>query len=122
MFERGVGALHHWDLPAGTWIYRVFLLPDGLEVDVAVAPRRNSAPCDPHFLPLFGATQPLAPPARSDPQDLSGWAWHHILHAQASIERRQLWWAEYWIQRNAPSRTHADLPAPGAVHRWVSKW
>jgi|SRR2546423_11622439 len=28
-------ALHHWDLPSGTSIYRVFLLPDWLEEPLA---------------------------------------------------------------------------------------
>ena len=29
-FERELGALHHWDLPFGPSIYRVFLLPSGV--------------------------------------------------------------------------------------------
>jgi predicted nucleotidyltransferase len=29
------GALHHWDLPSGSLVYRVFLLPGWLEVDIA---------------------------------------------------------------------------------------
>ncbi len=42
------GALHHWDLPAGQAIYRVFLLPGWLEADIAFIPaagRLPGAPC-----------------------------------------------------------------------------
>src|SRR4051812_49282463 len=35
LLYRELGALHHWDLPFGSSIYRVFLLPDSLEVDIA---------------------------------------------------------------------------------------
>src|SRR5689334_5726956 len=37
-FEREFGVLHHWDLPAGAAIFRVFLLSGGLELDVATMP------------------------------------------------------------------------------------
>src|SRR5689334_7345797 len=32
------GALHHLDVPAGSWIYRVFFLANTLQVDLAFAP------------------------------------------------------------------------------------
>src|SRR6185437_14888239 len=38
VFSREWGVLDHFDLRAGPWVYRVFLLPSGLEVDVAVTP------------------------------------------------------------------------------------
>ncbi len=31
-------ALHHLDVPSGAWIYRLFLLPSTLQVDLAFAP------------------------------------------------------------------------------------
>src|SRR2546423_162388 len=37
MYERH-GAVHHVDVRAGTWLYRVFLLANSLQVDVALAP------------------------------------------------------------------------------------
>src|SRR5438093_3280115 len=33
-----LGVLHHWDLRSGPTIYRVYLLPGGLELDIAVTP------------------------------------------------------------------------------------
>ena len=32
------GAVHHFDVNIGAWIYRVFLLHIGLQVDLAFAP------------------------------------------------------------------------------------
>ena len=32
------GAVHHWDVRAGTALYRVFLLESGLQVDIAFTP------------------------------------------------------------------------------------
>lgn len=97
-FARELGALHHWDLPAGPWIYRVFLLPDGLEVDVGLSPEADFGARGPAFHLLFGAAQP---PETASPPPTSGYliglGWHHVFHARASIERNLPWRAEYWI-------------------------
>jgi hypothetical protein len=86
-----------FDLRAGNWIYRVFLLPSGLEVDVAVAPQQDFGARGPRFTPLFGSThpQPSAPPP--DARHLIGLACHHVLHARSCIERGKVWQGEYWI-------------------------
>src|SRR5215210_4585221 len=54
VFGREFGALHHWDLRAGAAIYRVFLLPTGLEIDVAVTPQQDFGARGLRFRPLFG--------------------------------------------------------------------
>ena len=54
LFEREWGVLDHFDLRAGASVYRVFLLPDGLEVDVAVTPEEVFGARGPHFRLLFG--------------------------------------------------------------------
>jgi predicted nucleotidyltransferase len=90
-------ALHHWDLPSGASIYRVFLLPDWLEVDISFTPAADFGPRGPRWRTVFGATRQR--PATSPPSldTLAGHAWHHALHARTSIERRRWWQAEYWI-------------------------
>ncbi len=55
---REFGVLHHWDLHSGSSIYRVFLLPSGLEVDVGYRRNRNSALVVRAFAPYS------APPAK----------------------------------------------------------
>src|SRR5690349_4085788 len=42
-FDREFGIVHYWDLPFGPSIYRVFLLPIGLEVDFSVTPQLEFA-------------------------------------------------------------------------------
>src|SRR5437588_6970829 len=41
VFEREWGILDYFDLPFGSSVYRVFLLPSGLQVDVAVTPAED---------------------------------------------------------------------------------
>src|SRR5687768_4752806 len=52
MFDRH-GALHHLDVPSGAWIYRVFLLPSTLQVDIALAPASDFGPRAPTFKLVF---------------------------------------------------------------------
>ncbi|HEU5230355.1 MAG TPA: hypothetical protein VFU49_21225 [Ktedonobacteraceae bacterium] len=95
--DQEFGVLDHFDLRSGSSIYRVFLLPDGLEVDVAVTPQQDFGARGPNFHALFGTPQQLEPPLQPDTSHLIGLAWHHVLHARASIERHKPWRAEYWI-------------------------
>jgi hypothetical protein len=90
-------ALHHWDLPSGSSIYRVFLLPGCLEVDIAFTPESDFGPRGPNWRTVFGATVEVPttePPGRDD---LVGLAWHHVLHARICIERGKPWQAEWLI-------------------------
>jgi hypothetical protein len=92
-------ALHHWDLPWGSSVYRVFLLPKCLEVDIAFTPENDFGPRGPNWRTVFGETvEPAAaePPRRDD---LVGLAWHHVLHARICIERGKPWQAEWLIGR-----------------------
>lgn len=92
-----LGALHHFDLRSGPALYRAFLLPECLEVDLAFSPAAAFGAQGPHFQTVFGVpiAQPPAPPA--DRGHLIGLAWHHVLHARICLERHKLWQAEYWI-------------------------
>jgi predicted nucleotidyltransferase len=90
-------ALHHWDLPWGWTVYRVFLLPGCLEVDIAFTPRAQFGPHGPNWRIVFGEAVELAPDAPAHRDELVGRAWHHVLHAHACIERGKPWQAEYWI-------------------------
>jgi hypothetical protein len=49
------GALHHHDVRAGAWIYRVFFLPGGLQVDLAFVEQGEFRPLGPAFQLVFGA-------------------------------------------------------------------
>ncbi len=82
VLDRELGIVDHFDLRSGLSIYRVFLLPSGLEVDVAVTPAEEFGARGPHFRALFGTTQKLQAIPQPTPSYLIGLGWHHVLHAR----------------------------------------
>lgn len=96
MYERHA-AVHHMDVRAGTWLYRVFLLANSLQVDVAFAPQRDFGAKAPTFRLLFGnaGEHPRAEPASME--QLIGWAWLYALHVRPTLARGKLWQAEYML-------------------------
>lgn len=97
ILEREFGVLDHFDLRSASSIYRVFLLPDGLEIDVSATPEGDFAVYGPHFHTLFGSVQQLKATPPPDIRHIIGLSWHHVFHARSSIERNKPWRAEYWI-------------------------
>ena len=90
-------ALHHLDVTAGAWIYRVFLLPTTLQVDLAFVPAVEFRALGPNFRLLFGKeNEPRHAPPQS-PGDIMGFGWLYALHARSCIARGKLWQAEYMI-------------------------
>jgi hypothetical protein len=86
-----------FDLPSGPIIYRVFLLPDCLELDLSFAPTSEFGPEGATFRLLFGEAVVRADSPPTAAQELFGYAVHHTLHARAAIERGRYWQAEHWI-------------------------
>lgn len=80
--DEELSATQLFDLPAGSRIYRVFLLPGCLQMDVSFAPAAD-----------FDGPLPGPP----DADELFGYGVHHALRARFSIERGRLWLAEYWV-------------------------
>lgn len=96
MYDRH-SAVHHVDVRAGSWIYRVFLLRSTLQVDLAFAPAADFRALAPTFRLVFGkANDPLAFPSPRA-ADLIGMAWLYALHARSSIARGRFWQAEYMV-------------------------
>jgi hypothetical protein len=92
------GALHHVDVVAGATIYRVFLLRNTLQVDLAFSPASEfGATHEGTFRLLFGdATErPLTSPPTN--AHLIGFGWLYALHARSCLRRQRLWQAEYMI-------------------------
>ncbi|HEX6820239.1 MAG TPA: hypothetical protein VF120_17820 [Ktedonobacterales bacterium] len=90
-------AIQLFDLPAGTSLYRVFLLPGCLQFDLSFTPASSFGAIGPKFRLLFGEAvekpHVTPPPA----QELFGYAVHHALRARFCIERGRVWQAEYWL-------------------------
>jgi hypothetical protein len=90
-------AVHLFDLPSGPIIYRVFLLPDCLELDLSFAPVSKFGAGGSKFRLLFGEAAELPDEPPTPAHELFGYAVHQTLHARVAIERGRYWQAEYWI-------------------------
>ena len=90
-------ALRHLDLQFGPWLYRVFLLKNTLQVDLAFVPAQEFRPLSPTFQLLYGhAHEPTTQP-EPQPEQLTGMAWLYALHVRSAIARNQLWQAEHML-------------------------
>jgi hypothetical protein len=92
-------AVHLVDLERGPTTYRVFLLPDALQLDLSMTPAARFRPAGPRVRLLFGETaagesEVSAPPIAGD---LFGWGVVYALHARACIERGRVWQAEHYV-------------------------
>jgi hypothetical protein len=85
------------DLVRGPAIYRVFLLPGCLQVDLSFAPAAEFGARGPRFRLLWGEVTEQPHVQQPDAADLLGWAVHHLVRARYCIERGRLWESEYWI-------------------------
>jgi hypothetical protein len=98
------------DLERGPTIYRVFLLPDALQLDLSMTPAARFRPAGPRFRLLFGETargesEITTPPVAGDlfistpsiPGDVFGWGVIYALHARACIGRGRVWQAEHYV-------------------------
>lgn len=96
------------DLERGPTVYRVFLLPDALQLDLSMTPAARFRPAGPRFRLVFGQTAPGGPgagppagpvfiPTPPVAGDLFGWGIIYALHARACIERRRAWQAEHYV-------------------------
>ncbi len=94
---RDYNALEHLDVWQGTTLYRVFLLTNTLQVDLAFWLATEFGATGPTFCLLFGTAnvRPQVPlPAATN---LIGWAWLYALHVRSSIARGRVWQAEFML-------------------------
>ena len=97
MYERHE-AKHHVDVLSGSWIYRVFLLENTLQVDLAFAPEKDFGAKGPTFKLLFGDAVDLPLAMHPDVEIMIGYAWLYALHVRSSIVRGKMWQAKYMIE------------------------
>lgn len=105
------------ELERGPIIYRVFLLPDLLQLDLSMMPAAQFRPAGPRFRLLFGEQAPggfesptptlvgdlfIATPAVA--RDIFGWGVIYALYSRTCIERGRVWQAEHYV---AAVRDHA---------------
>ena len=97
-----------FDLPFRSSMYRVFLLPGSLQVDLSFTPGLEFGATGPRFALLFGQAVEKEWPRPDSAQHLFGLAVHHAVRARYAIERGRLWQAEYWT---SAVRDHALMLA-----------
>ncbi|MGH2634916.1 MAG: nucleotidyltransferase domain-containing protein [Actinomycetota bacterium] len=98
------------ELERGPTTYRVFLLPDLLQLDLSMTPAAQFRPGGPRFRLLFGETAAGGPEAPTPPvagdlflptppvaRDIFGWGVIYALHARVCIERGRIWQAEHYV-------------------------
>lgn len=116
-----------FDLQAPPIIYRVFLLPGCLQVDLSFTPAAQFGPAGPRWRLLFGSELPPRTPAAPSAHELFGYAAVYARDARACIARGRLWQAEHAVsalrdnalalaclRRGLPARFgrgYDDLPA-----------
>lgn len=125
MYRHGV--VDHLDVWFGATLFRVFLLADSLQVDLAFWPAAEFGAVGPKFKVLFGDAPERAQTEPPQATQLIRMGWLYALHARSSIARGRVWQAEYMIsalrdqvfalaclRRNLPAvegRGMDDLPA-----------
>ena len=90
-------AAHLFDLPYLTSIYRVFMLPNNLQIDLSFTPESDFGALGPKFNLLFGKAIERKAPAQPTAHYRFGLAVHHAVRARICIERERYWQAEHWI-------------------------
>ena len=97
---QSLDAVHLFDLPVESTIYRVFLLPGSLQVDLSFTPAPEFRARGPRFRLLFGSVVEeahVAQPPKQSAHHLFGLGVHHAVRARVCIERGRYWQAEHWI-------------------------
>lgn len=98
------GAVTLFDLPFMSSLFRVFLLPGSLQVDLSFTPMSEFGALGPRFKLLFGkAVERPIPKPGSAPHEF-GMGAHHAVRARYCIDRGRLLQAEYWTSQ---VRVHA---------------
>jgi len=90
-------AVHLFDITLQSSVYRVFLLPGNLQVDLSFTPRAEFGALGPKFRLLFGSAVERKFPGPPSAAHIFGMGAHHAVRARICIERGRVWQAEYWI-------------------------
>jgi hypothetical protein len=93
---REFAAVPLFDLAREGSLYRVFLFPGNLQVDLSFT-AGFVAQYGPRFRLLFGEEARRVPLPVRAPSEMFGYAVHHAVRARFCIERARPWQAEYWV-------------------------
>ena len=92
-----IGQVDHLDVRSGAALYRVFLLPNTLQVDLSFWPADRFTATSPSFRLLFGEANSPQPMLAPSPRDILGTGWLYAIHVRSSIARGRPWQALHMI-------------------------
>lgn len=90
-------AADHLDVWSDRTLFRVFLLPSSMQVDLSFWPWETFAASGASVRLLFGEANNPRPSSSPTPETLIGMGWLHALHARASIARDRNLQALYMV-------------------------
>lgn len=90
-------AVDHFDVIARSTVYRVFLLANSLQVDIAFAPEAEFGAIAPTFRLVSGRASEQGWRPGHGTDATIGMAWLYALHARSSLARNRLWQAEHMV-------------------------
>lgn len=100
LYQRN-GAVAHVDVMRGATLFRVFLLKNTLQVDIAFWSEQEFGAIGPNFRLIFmregKEANPPRPEAQSNPQALIGMAWLYALHVRSSLARGRVLQTDYML-------------------------
>jgi hypothetical protein len=92
------GSIHHVEIATGSTVYRAFLLPGTLQVDLNFVPADDFRPRGPKFRLLSGLAGEQLPVAPAPSWDhFTGMGWLFAEQARSCICRGKLWQAERMV-------------------------
>ena len=97
ILAREFGGVHLFDLPHLSTIYRVFLLPSNLQVDLSFTPGNRILGAGLKHEVIFGDALERDKAQPPSPAHAFGLGVVYLLHARACIARGRRWEAEYSI-------------------------
>ena len=118
---RKFGSLHHVETTTGSKVYRAFLLPSTLQVDLNFVPADEFGARGPKFRLLSGLAGKPPPPVQTpSPDHFAGMGWLYAEQARSCIGRGRLWQAERMVaaireQALVLACLRRGLPALGGV-------
>jgi hypothetical protein len=90
-------AVAHVDVMQGMTLFRVFLLRNTLQVDLAFWRTEDFAAFGPSFRLIFGEARASRPAVQPNLGDLIGMAWLYALHVRSSLSRGRVLQADYML-------------------------
>lgn len=91
------GAVAHVDVMRGPTLFRVFLLKNTLQVDIAFWRVEDFAAIGPNFRLIFGEARPARTAPQPTPSALIGMSRLYALHVRSSLARGRLLQVEYML-------------------------